>query len=68
MKLVSTAKRQRLWLMDTCMKLLNLSCYIKMLYFTVALIGLISTILSCVKNSRKYKISLKHMSYSNVGR
>lgn len=41
------------------MKLLNLSCYIKMLYFTVALIGLISTILSCVKNSRKYKISLK---------
>ena len=39
-----------------------------MLYFTVALIGLISTILSCVKNSRKYKISLKYMSYSNVGR
>lgn len=37
-----------------------------MLYFTVALIGLISTILSCVKNSRKYKISLKHMSYPTV--
>ena len=35
-------------LMDTCMKLLNLSCYIKMPYFTVALIGIMSAILSCV--------------------
>nr|DAR58188.1 MAG TPA: hypothetical protein [Caudoviricetes sp.] len=34
--------------MDTCMKLLNLSCYIKMPYFTVALIGIMSAILSCV--------------------